>query len=234
VSAAARSRRRPKPDKGVTETRARLLAAGLELFAEQGFRHVTVRDIAQHAGANLAAIGYHFGDKLGLYTEIVEGAIVAMREMTDSSFGAAGELAPEDQLRRHIHAFITRAARPSGRTALLQQLMRHEMLDPTPLAQRVIDEGILPRLRALSQIVARMLDCPLTDPRVRPCVMCVQAQCLSFVRDRFRSIVISDWPAQDEAGLLRDAALVAEFSVAGIRGMAVQVAGRMQRARRKA
>jgi hypothetical protein len=83
-----------------------------------------------------------------------------------------------------------------------------------------VDEGILPRLRILSQIIARMLDCPLSDPRVRPCVMCVEAQCLSFVRDRFRSIVIDEWPAPDAAGLMRDAALVAEFAVAGIYGMA--------------
>jgi AcrR family transcriptional regulator len=194
VSEPARSRRRPRADK-------------------------TVRDIAQHAGANLAAIGYHFGDKLGLYTEIVEGAIVAMREMTDANLNATVDLTPADQMRRYITAFVTRAAQSSGKRALMQQLMRHEMLDPTPLAQRVVDEGILPRLRILSQIVARMLDCPLTDARVRPCVMCVQALCLSFVRERLRNIVIDDWPAPDEAGLLRDAALVAEFAVAGIHGM---------------
>lgn len=216
----ARSPRRQRADKAPTETRTRLLAAGLELFAQQGFRHVTVRDIAQRAGANVAAIGYHFGDKLGLYTEIVESAIIGMRAMTDTSFSAL-DLSAEDQLRRYIITFVSRAARPSGRSSLLQELVRHEMLDPTPLAQRVVDEGILPRLRVLGQIIARMLDCPPSDPRVRPCVMCVQAQCLSFVRERFRNVVISDWPAPDDAGLMRDATLAAEFAIAGIYGIRV-------------
>ncbi|HEY2735401.1 MAG TPA: TetR family transcriptional regulator, partial [Polyangiales bacterium] len=63
---AARARRATR----AVETRDRLIEVALELFAERGFRNVTVRDISQRAHANLAAISYHFGDKLGLYTEI--------------------------------------------------------------------------------------------------------------------------------------------------------------------
>ena len=47
------------------ETRDRLLAAAERLFADRGFKKVTVRDICTVAKANVAAINYHFGDKLG-------------------------------------------------------------------------------------------------------------------------------------------------------------------------
>ena len=47
-------------------TRARLLAAAGRLFADRGFKKVTVREICRAARANVAAINYHFGDKLGL------------------------------------------------------------------------------------------------------------------------------------------------------------------------
>jgi len=59
----------------VAETRARLLDAARRLFAERGFEDVTVREICREAGANLALVNYYFGDKLGLYLEVVNQAI---------------------------------------------------------------------------------------------------------------------------------------------------------------
>ena len=47
--------------------RARLLRAGLRLFAHQGFAATSTRELAQAAGVNVAAISYYFGDKAGLY-----------------------------------------------------------------------------------------------------------------------------------------------------------------------
>ena len=64
---------------GDRETRQRLLHVAERLFAERGFRYVTVREICRAAGANVAAVNYHFGDKLGLYREIVQSAVERMR-----------------------------------------------------------------------------------------------------------------------------------------------------------
>ena len=55
----------------LTTTRQRLLEAAGQVFAEQGFRAATVRDICQRAGANIAAVNYHFGDKEALYREVI-------------------------------------------------------------------------------------------------------------------------------------------------------------------
>jgi len=45
------------------ETPALLLDAAEELFARQGLRATTVRQITRRAGANLASVHYHFGSK---------------------------------------------------------------------------------------------------------------------------------------------------------------------------
>lgn len=52
----------PAPDR----TRQALLDAGIRLFGRQGFSATSVRQLATEAGANIAAIAYHFGGKDGL------------------------------------------------------------------------------------------------------------------------------------------------------------------------
>src|SRR5205807_6548787 len=53
-------------------TRERLLEAGERLFAERGLDGVSVRMITAAAGANTAAIHYHFGSKEALVRAILE------------------------------------------------------------------------------------------------------------------------------------------------------------------
>ena len=52
-------------------TRERLLEAAGEVFAQKGFREATIREICARAGANIAAINYHFGGKERLYAEVL-------------------------------------------------------------------------------------------------------------------------------------------------------------------
>lgn len=52
-------------------TRERILEAASSVFSEKGFEKATVRDICSRAGANVAGVNYHFGDKLGLYRELL-------------------------------------------------------------------------------------------------------------------------------------------------------------------
>lgn len=54
-------------------TRAALLDAATELFAERGFGRTTVRDIAAHAGVNQALLFRYFGSKDALYAAVMAG-----------------------------------------------------------------------------------------------------------------------------------------------------------------
>ena len=65
------------------DTRTRILDAAEHLFAERGFRGTSVRAITELAGANLAAVGYHFGSKAELLVAVV-------RRVTEPIIAAQG------------------------------------------------------------------------------------------------------------------------------------------------
>ena len=60
---------------GEASTRERLIEAAGRLFAENGFEGSTIRGICEDAGANVAAVNYHFRGKEGLYAEVVADVI---------------------------------------------------------------------------------------------------------------------------------------------------------------
>jgi AcrR family transcriptional regulator len=57
------------------DTRTQLLDAAEHLFAERGFSGTSVRAITDLAGANLAAVGYHFGSKAELLAAVARRVV---------------------------------------------------------------------------------------------------------------------------------------------------------------
>lgn len=198
------------------KTRARLLEAALELFSERGFDHVTVRQIASAAGANLAAVSYHFGDKLGLYEAVVRDAIEDMRKVSDLSMDAGAGSTPQQQLRHYVRVYLPRIAKPKGRAARIQKLVRHEMSRSTPLGPKIAEAVITPRVHFMTALMSELLGCEADDPRVRLCVTSLQAQCLFYMHDPMRAKFFPDWPPRSDAELTAAAEHVAAFSLAGI------------------
>src|SRR5208283_4886901 len=60
--------------------REKLIEAAGKVFAEVGFDGATVRQICSRAGIDVNAVDEHFGDKLGLYTEVLKSSIMAQQE----------------------------------------------------------------------------------------------------------------------------------------------------------
>jgi AcrR family transcriptional regulator len=61
-------------DSKALDTREKILKTAHELFAERSFAGVGIREIANSAGVNIAAINYHFSSKENLYHEVVKAS----------------------------------------------------------------------------------------------------------------------------------------------------------------
>jgi TetR/AcrR family transcriptional regulator, regulator of cefoperazone and chloramphenicol sensitivity len=205
-----------------TETRQRLLNAAAELFSERGFNHVTVRELCQLAGANLAAVNYHFRDKLGLYKEVVEMAANCMHRSKVQVIEAAEPLPPEQRLRTYVRLTLHSLLDPHE-DSWMEKLIAREMMDPTPALDLIIEKGIKPTSQRLGTMVAELLGAPLNDDRVWQCFLSVQAQCLFYKMSK--PVIARMAPAGFEytpeviEALARH---IAEFSLGGIRSIAAQ------------
>jgi AcrR family transcriptional regulator len=197
-------------------TRERLVEAAATLFAANGYAKVSVRDICSAAGANVAAINYHFGGKTGLYEQVLHRAITVMQATTQEAIDAGDGRHPREQLKAYLSIFMRRVFQ--GRDSWIHQMMMRELADPTPALDLVVAEVMKPRMQYLSRIIGALLDAPPTDTRVRLCAVGVQAQCLAVLRSGFSDRL--DMIRVDEHTIDDVAAHIARFSLGGIKAIA--------------
>lgn len=206
--------RAPQEDR---ETRDRLLRAAERLFSERGFKAVTVREICLAANANVAAVNYHFGDKFGLYREVLQVAIRAMRGLTDAAREAGEGKPPEEQLRIYISLFLKLIVSSGNETA--HRLLHREMNDPTEALDDIIEQGIRPRFDYLSGVIAAMTGRRRTDPRVARCLVSMMSQFMIYAQPNAAAQRLGF--GRPTGTQIDDVARhIAEFSIAGIQAAA--------------
>ncbi len=87
--------------------REAILCAAEELFSTNGFNAVSVRDIAQAAGANPGSVTYHFKTKDGLLLEIYRRHCGPMNLRRSELLAAANRVRdPQDRLEAIVRAYV--------------------------------------------------------------------------------------------------------------------------------
>ncbi len=168
-------------------TRERLLRAAERLFAKKGYEHTSVRDITEAAGANVAAVNYHFGSKQNLYREIFRDHSAAMTEIREAAFGPrgpVGELPPlPEALRAFVRMFLGRMLRGAAEGGLFFRVVAREMESPGPAFDILVAEMIRPTQETLQAAVLREVP-GMTPARATLCVASLMGQMIHFVRAR--------------------------------------------------
>jgi AcrR family transcriptional regulator len=114
---------------GVDQTRARILAATREIYANQGSRGTTTREVAVRAGVNEATLFRHFGTKQQLLSEMLDfySGVSVIPEMMERVRSYA---TIEDQLRELSLRCIESMKRKED---LIRITMAEEITNPEAL-----------------------------------------------------------------------------------------------------
>ncbi|MCW2241993.1 AcrR family transcriptional regulator [Azospirillum canadense] len=129
--------------------REAILDAAEELFSANGFRAVSMREIAQASGANLGSISYHFGSKDGLLRAIYERHSGPMNRRRGELLSEAQRIRdPDDRLAAIVRAFILPSFSESegteGGGARFARLRAVVMAERHEEAQKIIAETFNP------------------------------------------------------------------------------------------
>ena len=105
-------------------TRAKILQAALDLFAERGFDGASIRDIAKRAGVFHGLIKYHFESKEELWKSAVDYLFERQaKEMADPD--GYEDLPPKEQARDWITRYVHYCARhPEHARIMVQESLR--------------------------------------------------------------------------------------------------------------
>jgi AcrR family transcriptional regulator len=195
------------------------LEAAAEVFAEVGFRAATVRQICERAGANIAAVNYHFGDKEKLYRAVLKATLQSAIAKYPPDYGLPAHATPEQRLRVFIRSFLLRifSEGPSSRHG---RLMAREMIEPTGALDAIVKEDIRPMWVVLGSIVADLLGRDATAQTRQLCAMSVVSQVLFY--HHCRPVVTRLFPAMkfDEAAIEQLTAHITQFSLAAMKQIA--------------
>lgn len=129
--------------------REAILDAAEDLFSRNGFRAVSMREIAQASTANLGSISYHFGSKDGLLRAIYERHSGPMNRRRQELLTEAQRIRdPDDRLEAIVRAFIlpslSQVAGSIGGGARFARLRAVVMAERHEDAQKIIAETFNP------------------------------------------------------------------------------------------
>ena len=201
------------------ETQRRLLEAAGEVFAEHGFHHATIQEICRRAGANVAAVHYHFSDKEQLYRAVIDYAERCDKESHPLDGEERAGASAEERLRARVQTFLLRLL-DEGRPAWHGKLMAREMVEPTAVLDDIVRERVRATHERFGAIVRELLGPQASADAARLCVHSIIGQCVYYRHSRpIITRLFPDLPLgrQEVAPLAEH---ITGFSLAGIRQLA--------------
>lgn len=205
------------------DARTRLLSVAERLFAERGLKSTSIRELANEAGVNIAAVNYYFRSKEELYVEVLRHAMrrsgdaqPSFNRILDEAVANGSAEAAREGIRRFVEVFVTTLYDTDGCPNYSAALMSQEMLHPTGALKSVIDEFIRPKFKVLSQLIRQARPDLTVQREVAMYCMSIVAQCLHVHFTMPVSLELAQWEKLTPARVKYLADHVAEFSLRAI------------------
>jgi AcrR family transcriptional regulator len=197
-------------------TRSKLLDAAGKVFAERGYEAATVREICRRAGANVAAVNYHFRDKLGLYAEVLNH--LAQSAHVGQMRTALGQKASPEQILRDVIRARVRGLRGDNKPDWHFRIMAREFSNPTPALSGIVKRVSLPIYKGMLETVGKITGLSPDDEKTQLCVNSVIGQILFYVfTDSVFAQMFPQTRMKTPEQLDRLADHIADFSLAYLR-----------------
>jgi TetR/AcrR family transcriptional regulator, regulator of cefoperazone and chloramphenicol sensitivity len=186
------------------ETPHRLLSVAAKIFAERGYRAVTLKDIVAAAGVNNATAHYHFGDKAGLYRAVIREQLRLRDQQISMDEQELRQIAPSQRL----NVFISRLMQQlllDEEHQFMSRLMLWEAIDPGPAFSVAVRHLPQHQLDLLSRIIRDMTGGRLSHRQIRASAISILGQCVFY---RYGRLIL----ARTERQAPRTAAAVQEIA----------------------
>lgn len=194
----------------------KLLIAACEVFAENGFKNTTVRDICTRADVNVAAVNYHFGSKEKLYEAVWDysNRMAVKNRMDEIELARAA--GPEERLRIFIRTLLYNILN-HDRPEWDFRIVAHEMIRPTGAFDQIVERMILPGFVFLRDLVRELLGESVSEEKIKRYSLSIVGQCLYY---RFANPVVRQiFPEQsfNEKGIEELADHITRFSLSAFK-----------------
>ena len=201
-------------------TRERILDTAEVLFAQKGYRAVSVREITSAAECNLAAVNYHFGNKENLYLEVFRSRwvprAIRVRESFRKSLATQGSLSEAKVVRALAQAFVDGPLSDDERLRH-SQLMTREMTQPTKAFKHVAEQVIQPFFKEVSDQLDSVLSNKVGEEQMLLNIFSIFAMVLYF---NFARVAVSRLTGRKYDSAFR-ALLVEQITQFSLRGLGV-------------
>lgn len=126
------------------DTRDRLLAAALRIFADRGIASATLREITVEAGANIAAVNYYFRSKEALTRTVLQSCLQPINEARlkalNHCMAACGKAPPlEAIVEALVRPMVGLSLDPQGGRSPVRLLLQLRAL-PRPFTNSILAE----------------------------------------------------------------------------------------------
>lgn len=148
---------------GISDTKQRILIAAESLFAEFGLAGVTLRQITTHAGANLAAVNYHYYDKESLCREIFIRRIrpiniARLQALRQLEYARPDRTVPLAEIMDAMARPLLFCGRdPDGYNPNSRRLLGRIFTEPLPFARDFAATELQPTMTRFGQAIRRHL-----------------------------------------------------------------------------
>lgn len=142
---------RPRGRKTVKVDPQDILEAALQVFADEGVSHASVRGIAKAAGCDPALIYYHFGSKEGIFEALLDRLFTHIHNETQTFLAATANQPTRDRLQAMMFLLV-RLLQTQGRT--LPGIIRGEVVRGAEGSRPAVARRLQPQIEAVRQLFA--------------------------------------------------------------------------------